>query len=194
MADMVGILAYGSLIGDPGAEIEPHITRRISCRTPFKLEFARASRTRKGGPTLVPYKDGSEVAAQILLVDLSLKEATNRLYRRETRNTDPNTFYVPPKIMTLNTVVVESLRSVEGVETVLYTKIGPNIEEPTAIKLAELAVNSARALQDGKDGISYLINAKRFGIQTPLTPNYETEILRLTGTDSLEAALASTRP
>ena len=75
MADtVVGILAYGSLIGDPGAEIEPHITRRISCRTPFKVEFARTSRTRKGGPTLVPYKDGSEVAAQILLVDLSLKE------------------------------------------------------------------------------------------------------------------------
>ena len=35
------------------------ITRRISCRTPFNVEFARTSRTRKGGPTLVPYDDGS---------------------------------------------------------------------------------------------------------------------------------------
>ena len=193
MADTIGILAYGSLIGDPGAAIEPHITRRISCRTPFKVEFARTSRTRKGGPTLVPYKDGSEVAAQILVVDLSRKEATNRLYRRETRKADPNIFYVPPKTMTPNTVVVESLRSVEGVETVFYTKIGPNIEGLTATKLAELAVNSARALADGKDGISYLIDAKRCGIQTPLSLGYENEILRLTGADSLEAALASTR-
>jgi hypothetical protein len=194
MADTIGILAYGSLIGDPGAEIEPHIARRISCRTPFKVEFARTSKTRKGGPTLVPYKDGSEVLAQILVVDLSLKEATDRLYRRETRKADPNVFYVPAKTVTLNTVVVESLQSVEGVETVLYTKIGPNIEGPTATKLAELAVISARALRDGKDGISYLINAKRYGIQTPLSPSYETEILRLTGADDLEAALASTRP
>ena len=193
MADMVGILAYGSLIGEPGAEIEPHITRRISCRTPFKVEFARTSRTRKGGPTLVPYEDGSEVAAQKLVVDLSRKEATDRLYRRETRKADSNISYVPPKTVTPNTVVVESLRSFEGVETVLYTKIGPNIEGLTATKLAELAVNSARALQDGKDGISYLINAKRCGIQTPLLPDYEKEILRLTGTDSLEAALDRTR-
>lgn len=193
MADAVGILAYGSLIGDPGSEIEPHITRRISCRTPFNVEFARTSRTRNGGPTLVPYKDGSEVAAQILVVELSLKEATNRLYRRETRKADPNISYVPPKTVTPNTVLVESVRSFESVETVLYTKIGPNIEGPTATKLAELAVNSARTLQDGKDGISYLINAKSCGIQTPLSPDYEKEILRLTGTDSLEAALSSTR-
>ena len=100
MADTVGILAYGSLIGDPGPEIEPHITRRISCRTPFKVEFARTSRARKGGPTLVPYKDGSEVAAQILVVDLSLKEATNRLYRRETRKADSNISYILPKTIT----------------------------------------------------------------------------------------------
>ena len=32
MTDTAGILAYGSLIGEPGAEIEPHITRRIVSR------------------------------------------------------------------------------------------------------------------------------------------------------------------
>ena len=90
-------------------------------------------------------------------------------------------------------MVVESLRSFEGIETVLYTKIGANIDGLTATKLAELAVDSARARQDGNDGISYLMNAKKCGIQTPLSPDYEKEILRLTGTDSLEAALASTR-
>ncbi len=59
MISTVGILAYGSLIDDPGAEIEPVILRRIDCRTPFKVEFARASESRKGGPTLVPYDIGT---------------------------------------------------------------------------------------------------------------------------------------
>ena len=193
MADTVGILAYGSLIGDPGPEIEPYITRRISCRTPFNVEFARTSRTRKGGPTLVPYDDGCSVAAQILMVSVSLKEATDRLYCRETRKSDSNISYIPPKKITPNTVVVESRQSFEGIETVLYTKIGANIDGLTASKLAKLAVDSAHARQDGKDGISYLMNAKKCGIQTPLSLDYENEILRLTGTDSLEAALASTR-
>jgi hypothetical protein len=85
MADSVGILAYGSLICEPGPEIEPVIARRISCQTPFKVEFARTSKTRKGGPTLVPCDDGSQVAAQILVVQLPLKDATDRLYRREIR-------------------------------------------------------------------------------------------------------------
>ena len=39
MPDKVGILAYGSLIGDPGPEIEPHMIRRIPCNTPFKVEL-----------------------------------------------------------------------------------------------------------------------------------------------------------
>lgn len=60
-------------------------------------------------------------------------------------------------------------------------------------QLAELAVKSARANQDRSDGISYLMNAKKCGIQTPLSAQYEKEILRLTGTESLEAALACTR-
>src|SRR5262245_56788001 len=97
MTDTIGILAYGSLIDEPGPEIEPFIARRIACRTPVKVEFARASRTRKGGPTLVPYDHGSQVAAQILVVDLSLKEATVRLYRREIRKIGTKTFYVAAK-------------------------------------------------------------------------------------------------
>jgi hypothetical protein len=37
------------------------------------------------------------------------------------------------------------------------------------------------------------MNAKKCGIQTPLSPDYEKEILRLTDKASLEAALARTR-
>jgi hypothetical protein len=49
---------------------------------------------------------------------------------------------------------------------VLYTKIGVSIDPLTPQKLAELAVGSARteAVLQGRDGISYLINAKESGI------------------------------
>ncbi|GAA4131236.1 hypothetical protein ACFFTN_26415 [Aminobacter aganoensis] len=67
MGGAVGILAYGSLIGDPGAEIEPAITSRIACLTPFPVEFARQSRTRKGAPTLVPSERGASIRAQMSL-------------------------------------------------------------------------------------------------------------------------------
>ncbi len=44
----VGILAYVSLNGDSGEEIERLIAGRISdVETPFAVEFARKSRTRR---------------------------------------------------------------------------------------------------------------------------------------------------
>ena len=97
MADIVGILAYGSLIGDPGPEIEPYITRRISCRTPFNVEFARTSRTRKGGPSLYPMTTDRQSQRKFCGRAYPLKEATDRLYRRETRKSDSNISYVPPE-------------------------------------------------------------------------------------------------
>ena len=51
----VGILAYGSLIADPGVEIGPLIVRRIDTLTPFPVEYARFSATRGGRPTAVPH-------------------------------------------------------------------------------------------------------------------------------------------
>lgn len=57
------------------------------------------------------------------------------------------------------------------------------IEHPTPTRLAELAIQSAqdRTVRLGRDGISYLIEAKRCGLVTPLSPYYEREILRITG-------------
>ena len=193
MTSTVGILAYGSLIGDPGAEIEPVILWRIDCRTPFKVEFARASKSRKGGPTLVPYDNGTEVAAQILVVDLPLSEATDRLYRRERHKVGERVVYDASRKVALNRVIIKTLPDFEGVNKVLYTSIGANIEELTATKLAELAIASARALNNGNDGISYLIHAEEAGIRTPLSDEYETEIKRLTGAASLKEAVAELR-
>jgi len=56
-------LAYGSLIDDPGSEIQPVIARLIEgVETPFKVEFARSSEKRDGAPTLVPVKEGGACA------------------------------------------------------------------------------------------------------------------------------------
>ena len=51
----VGILAYGSLIAEPGVEIGSLIVRRIDILTPFSVEYARFSATRGGRPTAVPH-------------------------------------------------------------------------------------------------------------------------------------------
>lgn len=193
MRGAVGILAYGSLIGDPGAEIEPVIIARIPCYTPFPVEFARQSRSRESAPTLVPSAGGSSVKAQILVVALDVREATDRLYRREIHAVGSARCYVSPKRQNADRVVVETLLDFEGLATVLYTNIGANIPHPTATGLAQLAISSARTLGDGSDGISYLDNAMKAGIETPLTGAYAAEILRLSGGRDLGDAVARIR-
>lgn len=63
------------------------------------------------------------------------------------------------------------------------------IPSPTARELAEHAIRSVEAADEGKDGITYLINAIKCGIETPLTPAYKAEIVRQTNANSLEKAL-----
>jgi hypothetical protein len=48
-------------------------------------------------------------------------------------------------------------------------------------------------LDNGRDGISYLLDAKRNGIVTPLSAPYELEILRRTETTTLGDALTKIR-
>jgi len=81
----IGILAYGSLINDPGFEILPLITDRIQTITPFPVEYARVSGKRGDSYTVVPHPTGRPVKAEILVLseDVSLQEAKNLLYRRE---------------------------------------------------------------------------------------------------------------
>lgn len=191
----VGILAYGSLIDDPGEKI-----RRLTVKekgpvlTPFKVEFARKSGTRGNAPTLVPVEDGgAPVQAKILVLDTSQEEAANRLYCRETRNPDPDCVYTAPKNPGPNHVVVERIEDFEGVDVVLYTSIGANIEPLTAAELARLAIGSVRNAKPGLDGISYLIAAKRNGITTALSEDYEEMVLRQLEVPTLDEALAKLR-
>lgn len=186
-----GILAYGSLIDNPGDEISGVEINRISCETPFKIEYARSSKGRDGAPTLVPFEQGAKVNAEIIVLNdkVTLKEAENMLYRRETGATKE---YIHTDNPGKNKVVIKHLSNFENIETVLYTSIGRNIEEDLiGSVLAEYALNSFKkeAGQDKKDGIHYLLNAMDNGILTPLTKEYKNAILALTNCNSLEEVI-----
>ena len=195
----IAILAFGSLIEDPGKEIQPRIRERIEgIKTPFVVEFARSSSSRGGGPTLVPIDDGgSSVNAMLLALDpaVMMSEAIDILWRRETRKESSRRRYVRPADPGEDHVLVECLEDFRGFDRVLYTKIGANIRMLTAERLADLAICSARSAAGAirKDGISYLASVLRQGITTPLSPGYEAAILRKTASGNLDQAHAKIR-
>lgn len=192
----IGILAYGSLIDEPGDEIGPLVVKQIKgVETPFSIEFARTSQTRAGAPTLVPVRTGgSPVKATVLVLaeDVFLEHARDILWRRETGRVGSSQRYHAPAEPTENTVLVDEFAHLAGMNTVISTRIGVNITEPNPELLADLAIRSAKTDAGAKrrDGISYLMDAKKNGLSTPLSPGYETEILRIMGAASLEGAWA----
>ena len=195
MTAQLGILAFGSLIDRPGWEIEEAVVARKSeIRTPFGVEFARSSRTRAGAPTLVPVEaGGNPVPAHILVVNLSEKEAKDRLWRRETDRIGQGGHYVDRRNPGPDTLSIDRYENLDGVAIVLAARFPANIAPLTAEALALLAIKSAQKLNNGRDGISYLLDVKRNGISTPLSVPYEQEILRRTKTASLADALTKIR-
>jgi hypothetical protein len=191
VAGCVGILAFGLLIDDPGPEIEAAlIDRKLNVRTPFNIEFARASIKRGGTPTLVPVQQvGSSVLGQILLVDVSEKEAKDRLWRREVNKIGRGGHYVHRIDPRPNTLVIDRYENFQSVGVVLAARFPATIRPLTAVHLAELAIESARRERTGRDGISYLNTAKRNGIRTSLSDAYEREILHRTNSRDLNEAL-----
>jgi len=188
----IGILAFGSLIHDPGPELESRIVMRIKTQTPFRVEYARYSgKTRGGAPTLVPHESGSPVSAEILVLDdeVAADEARDMLWRRETRKSDSGERYAEGT--SANSVLVREITDDACVSTVLYTDFcsAGKIEYPKAEELAQRAIQSVQTADAGKDGISYLMNAVTYGIETPLTLGYRDEILKQTNALSLEEAL-----
>jgi len=187
----VGILAYGSLIREPGIEIEPFITRRILTETPFGVEYGRLSRSRGGGPTVVPHLVGRPVSAEILVLNeqVPLAQAKDVLWRREVRKEGTGRRYVPGN--TPSSVLVRDWGAYEGVAHVLYTDFpeAGKFAAPTAELLARAAVASVANARPGKDGISYLVQLIGSGVETALTADYTAAVLRLTGAASLQQAL-----
>ncbi|PZR11255.1 MAG: hypothetical protein DI539_20820 [Flavobacterium psychrophilum] len=195
----VGILAYGSLIDNPGIELGPLVVDRISCETPFKVEFARISASRDNAPTLIPVLEGGKfIKAQILVLNegVAIESARSMLWRRERHIVNVSKNYSRPRNPGVNTVLVEEIHDFHGIPNVLYTSIGKNIEQPITPKLlAEYAIASIRAGAGAKglDGIRYLLAAKRNGIITAHSVAYENVILKMTKSTSLEEAILNIR-
>lgn len=207
MRHEVGILAYGSLLSEPGAELLPLIEQRITgVLTPFQVEYARSSKTRSRAPTLVPVPDGAggAVQAQVLVLKPDVGVATGKtlLYRREIHKVGDSDVEYDEEAQDAKRggVRVRELRDFAGLPVVLYTDLKPNIKKVLAQKnapeakaqaLAELAIASvtAETYTAGTDGIRYLADAMAHGIETPLTPYYCAAILALADdAPDLEAA------
>lgn len=190
----IGILAYGSLIGDPGEEIGPLIRDHIPACTPFPVEYARISKTRGGAPTVVPHTSGKPVAAEILVLssEVSLDEAKSMLWRRERRKESSGEKY--QRRSTPNAVFIEDAQKFHDIEHVLYTNFNTTgkISSPDPYILAEAAVKSVSKAARGMDGISYLIDLTSKGVITELTEKYKAEILTLTQSSDLTEALQKT--
>lgn len=188
---LVGILAYGSLIVDPGVEIEPLISRRIETLTPFPVEFARFSVARGGAPTVVPYESGKRVSAAVLVFEdgVAFDEARDLLWRRETRNEGSARKYRDSAQP--NAVIVRDLPGFCDLEHVLYTDFNPEgkFAEPDPASLAGAAIASVGRAAPGRDGISYLIGLLNAGIETTHTAGYVAAILSRIGASDLEGAL-----
>lgn len=142
----VGVLAFGSLIGDAG-ELDSVTAERVAVDTPFPVEFARTSSRRSGGPTLIRIADGgANVAAKVLVLmtSVSMASAADMLYRRETNQVGSGISYVRKEDPSPNDVQVEQITNFSHCDLVLYTRIAANIEPLTAAHLAELAISSAK--------------------------------------------------
>jgi hypothetical protein len=94
-----------------------------------------------------------------------------------------------------NSVLVQTFNDHPCVETVHYTDFHPTgkTPQPSAVQLAQHAIESVKKTEPDNDGISYLMRAIASGIETPLTKSYVAEIQRITGTDSLSQALKKAR-
>lgn len=192
----LGILAYGSLICDPGDELLGIIETRRETVTPFNVEYARSSSSRDGAPTPTVVENcGAPVRAVLFVLTASgdLEEATDVLYRREMHEPAGSTRqYNRSKS---GAVRIEELQDFLTIDTVLFTNTKVTHPNPSAAKLADLAIQSA-TMPAGKrreDGISYLKSMKNCGVITALTEAYENAILQRLGANDLEEAWISAR-
>ncbi|WP_217913546.1 hypothetical protein [Miltoncostaea marina] len=179
----LAILAYGSLLHTPGPGLAAVIAGREPCRTPFPVEYGRASRRWGGGPVLVPHPDGGPVdGALLLLADgVELGTAVDLLAEREGLATARGILEV----------------DLPGGRTVLTAALPRNLPAPdmTPEALARRALRSAA--HGPRNGVSYLRGALACGVRTPRSEAYAEALCALTGAGSLEEAerlLALARP
>ena len=194
----IGILAFGSLMADPGWEIKDWLERVIpNVLTPFPVEYARRSSTRQNAPTLVQVPEGKGIpvraAVLVLKAETDLPTARNILYRREIHRVgDSNKKYRSPRQGETGRVVVAELDRFAGVDQVLYTCLPVNFheildetyddhEKAELLSIAARESLTQETFYNGMDGIQYLAAAKYYGVNTRLTDIYTRAILALAG-------------
>ncbi|EAZ81327.1 hypothetical protein [Algoriphagus machipongonensis] len=188
----IGILAFGSLIDDPGKELQNIIKdRKEGIITPFNVEYGRKSNKRGNAPTLIPVSNGGQKVAATLLIlkeDLLLDQVKNMLYRREINKVGTNVTYTEREHPTPNQLVIQEHRDISDVNIYLTANYGCNLAEITSDILADLAIESFKStgVEKGRDGISYLKNNIDNKIITPLTEDYRKAILKKMKAKSLE--------
>ncbi len=160
----VAVLAYGSLLYRPGPELAAVIADRVPCRTPFPVEYGRASPRWGGGPVLVPHPDGAPVDGELLVLGagVELGAAVEMLATREGL---PGT---------------RGVVSVAGVDThhlVIAAALPRNLPLPdmAPAMLARRALASAAA--GPRNGVAYLRGAVEAGVRTPRTEAYVAAVL-----------------
>jgi len=194
----IGILAFGSLIDNPGDEIAKATIAHQNCVTPFKVEFARISTKRSYTPTLLPVDDsaiGRSVNAKILILreDITIKQATDMLWRREVNKMGSENGYIEKPNPTSEQLQIRNSDKFPEFEHVIYAYF--SLQEKylnlTSIQLAKYAYDSIllEAGEQKRDGIRYLLSAKKSGTITQLSEEYEFALLKLTGTKTLEEAI-----
>jgi hypothetical protein len=179
----LAILAYGSLLHAPGA-LGPLITGVVPCRTPFPVEYGRASQRWNGGPVLVPHAEGAPVDGGLLLLatHVELGTATDLLSERE-------------GLMSARGILQVEVPGQERL--VLTCSLPRNLPAPdmTPAALARRAMASVH--RDGRrNGVRYLAAALASGVVTPRSEAYRDAVLAAAGAPTLEEAervLASPR-
>ncbi len=180
----VGVLAFGSLIWDPGC-LKPRIQDSIKVQTPWPVEYARKSKTRGYAPTLVRFEDSRPVAAQILVLDTCCLDTARGLVAcREGCS--------PCRIAICEELTDEHTE----LSAVFYTALGANIDPVAGAELARLAIDSCAKVQAKgqpcKNGIHYLRKNIEHGVVTALTCEYKQAILDACNVERLERCEAGT--
>lgn len=171
-----GVLAFGSLIWEPGELSELDKIGEVACMTPWPVEYARRSCTRHWAPTLVRVRDGRPVEARVLLYWNEPDTVKATLATREEINLQRNRSGI-------ETCVVLGVQ----VRPIWYTALRLNISDLRPECLARLAISSVKPAGD-RNGVRYLRRCIEHGIYTALTEAYSAEILRISGCGSLEEA------
>lgn len=204
---MIGILAYGSLIADPGWEILEQTSNLMrTVETPFPVEYARRSKTRANAPTLVPvpFGKGDPVQAAVIVLkkEILLQQAMDILYRREIhRIGDTHKVYHEPDSQDTNKMRIVQLHEFAEIDTVLYTKLATNFQpilddEYNDHQKSDLLCTAAceslteETFHTCQDGIHYLNAAIHSGVKTRLTELYAQAVLNAAGHNVVDLAIA----